>query len=117
MTCLPGATQSELVVGGIWSYAVQVPGRESVSYFFGKYSEIIDEVKFTHSMHYTESAEDFKAMDFTSPAHEITVEFATRGENSWSKFSQFGQAPAEQVALMARGIESYFDSLGSYLAD
>ena len=115
MNCVLGATESEMVVGGLWSYAVQAPGRESISYFFGKYLEITENVKFIHSMHYTESKEDFEIKDFTTPAHEIGVEFQSRSEKSWCKFSQFGQAPVEQVALMTQGIESYFDSLENFL--
>ena len=115
MSCLPGATRSDLKIGGVWSYAVQVPGRESISYFFGKYSDIREQSRFVHSMHYTESKADFELMDFTSPAHEIEVIFESRGQSSWSKFSQYGEAPKEQVLLMTQGIESYFDSLEKFL--
>ena len=115
MSCVPGTTRSEMQVGGIWSYSVQVPGRESISYFYGKYSQIEEQHRFKHSMHYTESKEAFELMDFNTPAHEISVEFDSRGNNSWCKFTQFGQAPAEQVALMTQGIESYFDSLKDFL--
>lgn len=115
MSCPSGTCRSEMQVGGIWSYAVEVPGRESTSFFFGKFTEIREKQFFEHSMHYTESAEDFKQMNFNTPAHNITVEFESRGDKSWCKFSQFGQAPAEQVALMTQGIESYFDSLEDYL--
>jgi len=115
MSCVPGTSRSEILVGGIWTYAVQAPGRETISYFYGKYSLIEENVKFEHSMHYTESKADFEVRDFDTPAHKIAVDFETRGGRSWSKFSQFGQAPEAQVALMKQGIESYFDSLGEYL--
>ena len=115
MSCLSGATQSEMKIRGLWTYAVQAPGRESISYFFGKYSLIQENLKFEHSMHYTESKDEFELKDFNTSAHQISVEFEARGEKSWSKFSQYGEAPQAQVALMTRGIESYFDSLGEFL--
>ena len=52
MSCVPGATQSEMKIGGLWTYAVQLPGRESISYFYGKYSLIQENLRFEHSMHY-----------------------------------------------------------------
>ncbi len=116
MSSVPGTTRSELKEDGVWSCAVQAPGRESISYFFGKYSKIEVNRRFEHSMHYTESSVDFKLMDFDTPAHEIALDFETRGEKSWVKFSQFGEAPAAPVALMKQGIESYFDSLENFLA-
>jgi uncharacterized protein YndB with AHSA1/START domain len=115
MSCVPGSTQSEMKIGGLWSYAVQVPGRESISYFFGKYSLVQENLRFEHSMHYTESKDAFKDKDFNTPAHQISVEFEARGEKSWSKFSQYGEAPKEQVVMMAQGMESYFDSLEDFL--
>ena len=115
MSCLSGATQSNMKIGGLWSYAVQAPGRESISYFFGKYSSIQENLRFEHSMHYTESKDEFELKDFNTPAHQISVEFEARGDKSWSKFSQYGEAPQAQAALMKQGIESYFDSLGEFL--
>ena len=115
MSCVSGATQSEIKIGGLWTYAVQVSGRESISYFYGKYSLVQEKIRFEHSMHYTESKDEFEKKDFNTPAHQISVEFEARGENTWSKFSQYGEAPEAQVALMAQGIESYFDSLGEFL--
>ena len=115
MSCVPGSTHSELEIDGLWAYAVQVPGRESISYFFGKYTLIQENLRFEHSMHYTESKNEFEDKDFNTPAHQISVEFESRGDKSWSKFSQYGEAPEGQVALMAQGIESYFDSLDAFL--
>ncbi len=116
MSCVPGTTRSEVMVDGLWSYSVQAPGRESISYFFGKYINVVEHVHFRHSMHYTESEVDFNSMDFSTPAHHIAVDFQKRGNSSWAKFSQFGEAPAAQVALMTQGIESYFDSLEEFLS-
>ena len=115
MSCVPEATQSEMKIGGLWSYAVQVPGRDSISYFYGKYSLIRENRRFEHSMHYTESKDEFEEKDFNTPAHQISVEFEARGGKSWSRFSQYGEAPEAQVALMIQGIESYFDSLEEFL--
>ena len=44
MSCVPGSSKSEIKVGGIWTCAIQVPGREAISYFFGKYSQIQENV-------------------------------------------------------------------------
>lgn len=115
MSCVTGATESDMKIGGLWSYAVQVPGRESISYFFGKYTSVAVNSGFEHSMHYTESRDEFALKDFNTPAHRISVDFESRGEKSWAKFSQFGQAPEAQVAMMAKGIESYFESLEEFL--
>lgn len=115
MSCVFGTTRSETRQGGIWSCAVQVPGRDSISYFFGKYSSVVQYVHFEHSMHYTESKENFEKMDFDTPSHKITVDFESCGQKSWAKFSQYGQAPEAQVELMKQGIESYFDSLENFL--
>ena len=115
MSCVPGATESDPRVGGLWSYAVQAPGRESISFFYGKYSLVEFHVRFEHSMHYTESMDAFELKDFNTPAHQISVDFEARGENAWSKFTQYGEAPEAQVPLMKRGMESYFDSLESFL--
>lgn len=111
---VPGATRSDLQIGGIWTCGVHVPGRDFDSFFFGKYTEIETNVHFEHTLHYTESLEEFKEMDFSTPSHLIKVEFISRGTNSWCKFSQFGEAPADQVALMVIGIGSYFDSLENF---
>jgi len=111
-----GATTSDLQIGGLWSCGVHVPGRDFDSLFFGKYTNIETNRSFEHTLHYTESMDEFKAMDFNSPSHLIRVEFEARGANSWCKFSQFGEAPAEQVLLMTAGIGSYFDSLEKHLA-
>lgn len=117
MSCVLGTTRSEIIEGGIWSCAVQAPGRESISYFYGKYAQIEIHRHLEHSMHYTESSEDFKLMDFSTPAHKIALDFESREGNSWARFTQYGEAPAAQVALMTQGIESYFDSLQNFLTE
>lgn len=115
MRSVAGATRSEAKPDGLWTCAVEVPGRESISYFFGKYSHVETNIHFEHSMHYTESKDEFERMDFNTPSHKIAVNFENRGAKSWAEFSQFGEAPAEQVVLMTKGIESYFDSLEDFL--
>ena len=115
MSSVPGTTRSELHIGGLWSCAVQAPLRESISYFYGKYSLVEENHRLEHSMHYTESKDDFELMDFDTSAQEIAIDFEKRDGKSWAKFSQFGEAPAAQVTLMTQGIESYFDSLENFL--
>jgi uncharacterized protein YndB with AHSA1/START domain len=112
-----GLTESEAVEGGVWAVAVDVPEYGFVAYFFGKYSNLKHCESLEHTMHYTQSLEEFEARDFESESHLIKVEFENRGEKAWVKFSQFGEMPEEQIALTIQGMESYFDSLGNFLGN
>ena len=111
-----GATESDLTIGGLWSCGVNVPAHNFVAYFFGKYTKIINLERIEHSMHYTQSAEEFAAKDFTTPSHHIVIEFADRGSDSWVKFSQFGELPEGEEKRAQTGMGSYLDSLDKYLA-
>jgi uncharacterized protein YndB with AHSA1/START domain len=112
-----GLTESEAVEGGVWAVAVAVPEYGFVAYFFGKYSNLKYCESLEHTMHYSQSLEEFEARDFESESHLIKVEFENRGEKAWVKFSQFGEMPEEQIALTIQGMESYFDSLGNFLGN
>jgi len=35
---------------------------------------------------------------------------------TWVRFAQYGEMPADQATMAQAGMESYFDSLGAYLA-
>ena len=48
--------------------------------------------------------------------HLVVVEFEARDFRSWVKFSQFGELPEGMAVRAQAGMESYFDSLGNYLA-
>lgn len=112
-----GLTESDPVDGGIWAVAVDVPEYGFVAYFFGKYSNLRYGESFEHTLHYTQSLEEFQERDFASPAHDVLVEFEDRDGKSWVKYSQFGEMPEEQIALTIQGMESYFDSLANFLGD
>ena len=110
-----GLTESDPVDGGIWAVAVDVPEYGFVAYFFGQYSNVRYGESFEHTLHYTQSLDEFQERDFASPAHDVLVEFEDRDGKSWVKYSQFGEMPEEQIALTIQGMESYFDSLGNFL--
>ncbi len=116
LSSLPGATTSELQIGGLWTCAVDVPAFNMVAYFFGKYTNISERTLLEHTMHYTQSAEEFATKDFTTPSHLVTVDFDPRGTSTWVKYSQFGEMPEGQVDRTKAGMESYFDSLGNFLS-
>jgi hypothetical protein len=50
------------------------------------------------------------------PYHVIEIDFATRGNNSWVSFTQFGSMDPEQAEATKDGMESYFNSLEKYLS-
>lgn len=117
MPCVPGSVESDVVAGGVWAVAVDSSDFGFVSYFFGRYTEIDDQKFLEHTMHYTQSAEEFAARDFTTEHHRVQVEFQSRGMRSWVKFSQFGHGMSDHDVLEAQnGMESYFDSLEAFLA-
>jgi uncharacterized protein YndB with AHSA1/START domain len=113
---VPGATQSELRVGGLWACGVDVAEFGFVAYFYGKYTKIEQEKLIEHTLHYTQSKEEFQAKNFDSESHLIVLDFEDRGESSWVKFSQYGELPEGQAAQAQAGMESYFDSLSNFLA-
>ena len=112
---VPGSVTSDPVVGGLWSVAIDVPELDYVAYFYGRYTAVVENARLEHTLHYTESAEEFAARDYSTEHHVIVVEFEARDFRSWVKFSDFGDLP-EGVAIKAQeGMQSYFDSLESYL--
>ena len=113
---IKGAVTSELSISGLWSCGIFVPTHNFSGYFFGRYTEIIENELLAHTMHYTESAEEFNAKDFRSASHHVVIRFKSRGENSWVKFSQFGELPEGEEMRAQAGMESYLDSLGEFLS-
>ena len=116
LSVVPGSVVSEPVVGGWWTVGVDVSAHGFNAYFFGTYSELIENQKIVHSMNYTQDENEFKARVITDEAHRIEIDFEDRGENSWVSFTQFGELPADQAEGAKAGMESYFDNLGRYLA-
>jgi uncharacterized protein YndB with AHSA1/START domain len=113
---VPNTAQSDVRVGGRWSIAVDVPQYNMQAFFYGLYTAVEEHKLLEHTMCYTQSAEDFTAMDDNAPHHKVVVEFEDRGGKTWVKFSQFGEMPAEQIPQTQAGMTSYFDSLEAYLA-
>ena len=111
-----GATTSVLEVGGLWSCGVEVPEHGFTAYFFGKYTTIVPNQLIEHTLHYTTSAEEFAAKDFSTESHLIRIEFEARGASSWSKFSKFGELPDGQAEMAQAGMTSYLESLAQHLA-
>lgn len=110
-----GATTSVLEVGGLWSCGVEVPEHGFTAYFFGTYTTIVPNQLIEHTLHYTTSAEEFVAKDFSTESHLIRIEFEARGASSWSKFSQFGELPDGQAEMAQAGMNSYLESLSQHL--
>jgi uncharacterized protein YndB with AHSA1/START domain len=111
-----GATKSELTLGGLWACGVDVAEFGFIAYFYGKYTKIEQEKQIEHTLHYTQSKEEFEARDFETDSHLIVLDFEDRGESSWVKFSQYGELPEGQAAQAQAGMESYLDSLSNFLA-
>ena len=112
---LKGATTSDLKVGGLWTCGVEVPKHGFIAYFYGKYLKIEELKKIEHTLHYTQSKDEFEAKDFETPSHLIVLDFEDHEEKSWVKFSQFGTLPEGEEKLAQAGMESYLDSLELFL--
>ncbi|MEY2954425.1 MAG: hypothetical protein RL530_26 [Actinomycetota bacterium] len=111
-----GSVENVAEVGGIWTVGVDVPEYKFVAYFYGWYTEVEPLAKLVHTMHYTQSAEEFEARVPSELAHTVVVDFEARGSKSWVKFSQYGELPEGQAPQAQAGMESYFDNLGKFLA-
>jgi uncharacterized protein YndB with AHSA1/START domain len=114
-SCVKGATTSELRVGGLWTVAIDVPQFNFVAYFYGQYQAIETNRQLKHTLHYTQSVDEFALRDMSTPSHLIVIDFDDRGSSSWARFSQFGEMPEGQAEQAQAGMESYFDSLGVFL--
>ena len=87
-----------------------------VAYFYGEYTEVVENARLEHTLYYTESVDEFNAKDMSLPHHNIRIEFEAKDFRSWVKFSQFGDLPEHDAIQAQAGMESYFDSLGDYLS-
>lgn len=115
LACVPGSVVSDPVDDGEWAVAVDVPEYGFVAYFYGRYTAVFPHARLEHTMHYTQSAEEFAARDHSSEHHLVRIEFDSRGMRSWVKFSQFGEMPESDAVRAQEGMESYFDSLERFL--
>lgn len=110
------ATASILTIGGLWSCGVDVPAHNFSAYFYGRYTNIIQNELLEHTMHYTKSAKEFAVKDFTTPSHHIVIEFQERGAKGWVKFSQYGELPEGEEKQAQAGMKSYLESLAQFLS-
>ena len=95
--------------------AIDVPQFNFVAYFYGQYQAIETNRQLKHTLHYTQSADEFALRDMSTENHLIVIDFDDRGDSSWVRFSQFGEMPDGQAEQAQAGMESYFDSLGAFL--
>jgi len=112
---VPGSVNSDPQVGGLWSVGIQVPEFDLVAYFYGQYTAVVENARIEHTLHYTESAAEFELLDFGTDSHRVLIEFESRDFRSWVKYSQFGDMPGSNAIEAQAGIESYLDSLESFL--
>jgi hypothetical protein len=96
---------------------VDVPEQQFVAYFFGKYLYIEIEKRIEHTLHYTQSKDEFEAKNFNTEFHFISLDFKDCGQDSWVRFAQFGELPEGEAEQAQAGMESYFDSLAKFLAE
>lgn len=115
LSVVPGSATSQAQVGGLWRIAIAVEVYDFVAYFYGRYLDVVDGSRLEHTLLYTQSREEFLARDETVPGHRIVVDFEPRDGGTWVRFSQFGELPEEQIEQTQLGMESYFDSLESFL--
>ncbi|HEY7821684.1 MAG TPA: SRPBCC domain-containing protein [Acidimicrobiia bacterium] len=115
LSCVPGSVVSDPIDEGEWSVAVDVPDYGFVAYFYGRYTAVVPHKRLDHTMHYTQSADEFAQRDESTEFHMARIEFDNRGMRSWVKFTQFGEMPESEAARAQEGMEGYFDSLERFL--
>jgi uncharacterized protein YndB with AHSA1/START domain len=113
---VPNSATSDAVIGGDWAIAIDVSVNGFNAYFWGKYTEVKFQEKLVHTMFYSQDELEFNLRGDEQPYHVIEIDFETRGNNSWVRFTQFGSMDPEQAEATKDGMESYFNSLGKYLS-
>lgn len=116
LAAVPGVTVSDAEAGGRWKVAVDVAEHGFNAYFWGRYTDVETGRRLAHTLCYSQDRAEFDAADDNAPHHDIVVDFEERGGRVWVRFTQYGEMAAEQVPRTQAGMESYFDSLGAYLA-
>ncbi|MEI6701469.1 MAG: SRPBCC domain-containing protein [Actinomycetota bacterium] len=114
---VPGSASSDARVGGKWSIGIDASKFGFVPYFYGSYTSVEPLVQLVHTMHYTESPEEFELADATTESHEVVIDFAEVPSGTSIRFTQFGTLPEGEAERAQAGMESYFDSLGIYLTN
>lgn len=103
------------VVGGFWSATVVVPIDGSAHHFFGYFTDVEENSFLTYTMFYAtdETLEEVRKEE--GPYHTVQLNFDDLGQETRLSFAQFGELPAEQIPMTKAGMESYFDSLASFI--
>ena len=112
---IPGSATSEAVVGGIWAIAVDVSENGFNAYFWGKYSQVDNNLKLIHDLNYSQDELEFALREPSPEAHRIEIDFTKTDGGTLVRFSQFGEMEQEQADASREGMESYFDNLSNYL--
>ncbi|CAB4624752.1 unannotated protein [freshwater metagenome] len=115
LSVIPGSVISEPVLGGQWALGIDVSANGFNAYFWGRYEEVIEFKKLSHSLSYSQDQLEFQLREPTAESHNIVIEFEKLDESAWVKFSQFGEMDSEQVEASREGMESYLDNLEQYL--
>lgn len=116
LSVVPGSVVSENFIGGRWAVGVDVSAHGFNAYFWGRYSEVEINKKLVHTLCYSQDEKEFIERDDNAPAHTVVIDFEDRDGNSWCRFSQFGEMPAEQAEMSRQGMISYFDNLQAHLS-
>ena len=112
---IPGSATSEAVVGGTWAIAVDVSENGFNAYFWGKYSQVDNNLKLIHDLNYSQDELEFALREPSPEAHRIEIDFTKTDGGTLVRFSQFGEMEQEQADASREGMESYFDNLDNYL--
>jgi len=116
LSVVPGSVVSEVIEGGRWAVAVDATAYGHIAYFWGRYAEVMPSTRITHTLCYSQDPDEFVVRDDEAPHHDIVIDMEPRDGGTWVRFAQYGEMPADQAAMAQAGMESYFDSLGAYLA-
>ena len=117
LPAVPGSASSDAQVGGKWSIGIDASKFGFVPYFYGTYTGVDPLAQLVHTMHYTESPEEFALADTATEFHEVVIDFAEVSAGTSVRFTQFGTLPAGEAERAQAGIENYFDSLVNYLSN
>jgi uncharacterized protein YndB with AHSA1/START domain len=116
LSVVPGSVVSDVQPNGRWAVAVDATSYGHIAYFWGRYAEVDQPRRLTHTLAYSQDEADFVTRDDAAPHHDIVIDMEPRDDGTWVRFAQYGDMPADQAAMAQQGIESYFDSLGAHLA-
>ena len=116
MRVKPGSTVSDPSQDGLWQTAVEIPGDGGTAYFWGRYGKVEAPAYAEHSLFYSVDEADFIEASELGESHLVVLEFETRDDGAWVRYSQFGEMPPEMAEGARQGMETYLDHLESFLS-